>query len=111
MAKPKKPNAASTPKTVILEFFDERDGSDQFTMELSEEDFARYEAIAKSLGTPIEDFMAEIAEQQMQEQNTQWIIPTFDAFGRVTLEGGTPMDLSNIAGTTAAERKSQLGAH
>lgn len=96
---------------VILEFFDERTGADQFTMELSQEAFARYEAVAASQGVPIEDFMAKIAEDEIQERNTQWIIPTLDAFGRVTLEGGTPMDLSNIAGLTAEEREEQLGAH
>jgi len=104
----------STPEsgeTVILEFFSEDDGSDQFTMELSREDFERYEAIAAGLGTPIEDFMVKVAEKELRERNTQWVIPEVDAFGRVILEGGTPMDLSNIAGTTAEQRSEQLGAH
>jgi hypothetical protein len=101
MAKRRKSKIEESQRTVVLEFFDERDGSDQFTMELSEEDFARYETIAASEGTPIEEFMAKVAEREIQERNTQWVIPTLDAFGRATLEGGTPLDLSNIAGTTA----------
>jgi len=101
----------STGETVILEFFDERDGSDQFTMELSVEDFERYEAAAASSGVSIEDFMVKIAEQELQDRSTQWVTPQLDAFGRVTLEGGTPMDLSNIAGMTAEQRSEQLGAH
>lgn len=81
---------------VILEFFDERNGQDQFSLELSEEDFAHYEAMAERTGVPVEDLMVELAEEKMRERSTQWVIPQVDAFGRVSVEGGTPVDLSAV---------------
>lgn len=82
--------------TVVLEFFDERSGQDQFSLELSEEDFARYEEIAERRGVSIEDLMVEVAEEKIRERNTQWVLPQVDAFGRVSLEGGVPVDLSGL---------------
>lgn len=82
--------------TVVLEFFDERNGKDQFSLELSQEDFARYEAMAERTGVPVEDLMVELAEEKMRERNTQWVIPQVDSFGRVSLEGGTPVDMSAL---------------
>jgi len=84
--------------TVVLEFFDERDGRGQFTMELSQEDFARYEQIAASKGVPIEELMAEIAEREIEDRNSYWVLPKVDSFGRLDLANGTPMDFSNLTG-------------
>ena len=84
-------------ETVVLEFFDETTGEDKFTMELSQEDFDSYSAMAESIGVPIEDFMVGIAEREIQERNTQWVIPEVDSFGRLILENSTPVDLSNVA--------------
>lgn len=82
---------------VVLEFFDETTGEDKLTMELSQEDFDSYSAMAESIGVPIEEFMVGIAEREIQERNTQWVIPEVDSFGRLILDGATPVDLSNVA--------------
>jgi len=93
----KKRNSEPTehsPGTVVLEFFDERNGQNQFSLELSEDDFAHYEEMAERTNVPIEELMAQLAEEKIQERNTQWVIPLVDAFGRISMEGATPVDLS-----------------
>jgi len=93
-----KPNSPrGTKGTVVLEFFDERNGEDQFTLELTEEDFAKYEEIARERGITIEELMVQVAEREIEERNTQWVLPTVDSFGRLDLANGMPMDFSNIA--------------
>lgn len=93
-----RPNSPrGTEGTVVLEFFDERNGEDQFTLELTQADFARYEEIARERGITIEELMVQVAEREIEERNTQWVLPTVDSFGRLDLANGTPMDLSNIA--------------
>lgn len=88
--------APNSEGTMILEFFNKDDGSDQFTMELSVEDFERYSEIAENTGVPIEDFMVQLAEAQIREHNTQWMIPGVDEEGNISLEGAIPVEIPSL---------------
>lgn len=88
-------------ETVVLEFFSKDDGSDQFTLELAREDFERYELIAANLGVPIEDLMVQLAEAQVYERNTQWLVPSVAEDGTISFEAGMPVDLNDVQAMAA----------
>lgn len=95
----------SSEEKVFLEFYSLEDGSDKFTIVLSQEDFESYKVIAENMGIPVEDFVLDIAAAQEQEKSTQWVTPRVDEEGNIDLDTGTPFELPDEEKMTEADAK------
>lgn len=76
-----------------LEFFDLDTGEIRFAINLTRHDLEGYQTAAQNLGMAFEDFMLQIAEAQLHEENTQWFTPRIDSNGDITLEGAAPVEI------------------
>ncbi len=76
--------------SIHLEFFDLTTDEIRFTVDLDRETFERYQLSAQSMGVTFEEFMADIAEAQVREENTEWFMPLVNAEGYVEPDRSRP---------------------
>lgn len=101
--------AENSDETVELEFFDLDTGEVRFAVELTRKDLEGYQLAAQNLGVTFEDFMLQIAEAQLHEENTQWFAPRVDSNGDITLEGAAPVEIPTATEISRGKAE-QVGA-
>lgn len=83
----------TTPEIVSLEYFDKLTGEVELYVEIHKADFDQYVIAAENMGMSIEDLVLEAARAEVNDQNTQWVLPSVDADGNIDVKNGTPMVL------------------
>lgn len=87
------PEERESLEVVTLEYFNHETGEDEFMIELTKKDFDQYVIAAEELGMEIEDLVLNAARKEINDLNTQWVLPSIDDDGNIDVSKGTPVDI------------------